>query len=121
MDAKQIEANIKARAALQELLEFVPDVLRGYAGASEDRFWELLAIEAASRVGKVLAEDGPVRGPMTEAEALMFEKEMVPRSYWPAGRVVGEVEPWQWIKVTEDVFSKALRRYLGSAHFRRRQ
>jgi hypothetical protein len=97
----------------------VPLVL---VGVDPERFWELLATEAAERIGMVLAADGPKskREQMSYQEAVEFEKTVIP---WgaQAGRKVAEVEPRYFLAVTEGRFPRDLQRYLKSTRFLERQ
>lgn len=111
-------ALIKARRAVAEILDLVPAATDG---CDEDRFWEILAEEAAARIGKVLAEDGPGGRPMSEPEAVAFEHSLVPPGYRYAGTEVGLVPVDYWVALTESEFRKQLIRYLRSRHFRRQQ
>lgn len=112
----EIQLNIAARKNAEEAIE----ALGGYTvGVNEERFWECLAIQAAARVGKVLTDEGPFRYPMTDEEARHWERTAIPRGQY-RGRRVGEVPPDYWGALADDVFSKNLRRYVQSDHYRRK-
>ena len=115
-DTDTLKRNIAARKNAEEAIAS----LKGYlVGVCEERFWECLAIMAAARIGKVLGDDGPCRFPMTDDEALRFENTTVPRGIH-RGFLVGRVAPDYWAALAEDGFSKQLRRYVQSDHFRRK-
>jgi hypothetical protein len=115
-----VEANVKARKAVREIIDdCVPCLI---AGVAEDRFWELLATEAAAHLGMVLVPDtlAARNAGMSDEDAMKFEKVKVP---WGAhaGREVREVEPRYWLAITEGEFQRRLAAYLRSRRFQERQ
>ncbi len=120
LDEATITANRDARTAAFEVLSFAPDMLKSFPKASIERFWEVLAAEAAGHIGKAIVEDGPQARTMTDDEAVAFEKELIPYGKY-AGHSVGSVESRYWLAITETDFTKKLTRYLRSPYFHRNQ
>lgn len=120
VDQATLEGNKKAREAVREILDdCVPCVIDG---VHTERFWELLAGEAAAKVDKVLVDDVPrdKRHTMSYHEAVEFERTIVPYGA-QAGLKVGEVLPRYFLAITEGEFPKKLAMYLKSTRFLERQ
>jgi hypothetical protein len=90
------------------------------SGADEERFWECLAKEAASRVGAVLADDGMVNKPMTDTEAEKFENTIRLNRGKHQGELVKDVPVSYLGAWLDDTFSRNMQRYLKSDRFRRK-
>lgn len=101
-----------------ELLDYAPDTLRAFPDANQERFWLLVAAEAAARIGKAIVDDGPLNSAMTEEQAVAFEREII-RFGMHQGKTVGEVSPDYWLGITETPFNKRLTKYLRSPYFNR--
>ena len=113
---KNIDARKKAEEAIEELELFIDSSI------SEERFWELIAEDAAAKAGRVLLVDGPGMKAMTYEQAIAFEKEIVPDNFKQhRGRRVRDVPHQYWLKITETVFNRKLARYLASTRFQELQ
>lgn len=113
----KIAKNVKAREAVDELLTFVPEVIKG---ADEERFWECLAKEAASHIGQVLADDGMVNKPMSDAEAEKFENTTRMSKGKFQGELIKDIDLNYLGAWLGDTFSRNMQRYLKSDRFRRK-
>jgi len=117
-ETESLKMNIRARKSVEELFEFVPDIIK-FNKVNEEVFWSRLAEQAAAKVGMVLTADNPTMA-MSEKDACNFEKEQVPYGKH-VGKKVGAVPPTYWVAFTESEFAKRLARYLRSPRFRNRQ
>lgn len=107
-----VAANITARQEAEALLSL--------AGEQSQRFWEIVADYAAS---KLPPKPVPVDRypPMTEQEAMHFEEESMPYGKHQGG-LVGMIDVDYLLFLTEgDEFSKRLKRYVKSKRFQDRQ
>lgn len=115
---KDLRRNVRCRQAVMELLSLAPDL--AVPPQDQDKFWELLAEEAAARVAKVLVEDKPMRIPMTDKEAQLFSQRTVPHGVHKGKRII-DVDPSYWLFLTEGDFQRELVLYVRSPFFRRLQ
>lgn len=110
---ERVLANIVARKAAQDFIKLAPEEY------DNDRFWETLATLAAAKVAKVVVDAGPGREAMTDVQAKRFEQTTIPRGAHK-GEKVGEVECGYWASLADDEFSRDLKRYVASEHFRKK-
>lgn len=78
---------------------------------------KLFSSHTSSSPGPEDVEDGDA---MSQAEAIRFERRLVPFGIYQ-GQRVGDVPISYWINITEHEFPRQLRRYLASRYFQSRQ
>lgn len=114
----QLKRNAEARKSARKLLDMANELVG--PEVSEERFWEILAEEAASRIGKVVADENPALLPMTDKEAAEFELTEFPYGAFK-GDVIIEIPVTYFLSITESPYHRKLMRYLKSKAFARRQ
>ena len=111
----KLEQRVTAGSAARDAIDFYSDSLP----EDEGHFWYTLANLAAARCGHVLAPDGPTTSPMSEAEAVKFERQMLPWGMHE-GKAVGDAPASYLAAIMDNKFSKQVARYVRSSHFKRR-
>ncbi len=114
-----MQRNVFAGKAVKELLTMVPTVLN--EDVEEGKFWEVLAMQAATRCGMALVtpKDAEAEA-MNDRDARSFEDIPVPYGTHKGERV-GDVSPRYFIGLLDGEFGRNLRRYVRSRRFRERQ
>lgn len=114
-----MQRNVFAGKAVKELLAMVPTVLG--EDVEEAKFWEVLAMQAASKCGMALVtpRDAGTTA-MDDKAARAFEDVAVPYG-GHKGERVGDVSPRYFIGLLDGEFGRNLRRYVASRRFRERQ
>ncbi len=102
-------SNIAARQAAQDLI--------ACAGEQPERFWEIVVKLATAKLPPV----PDPKPPMTEAEAVSFERTRIPYGKY-VGVTLGDVPVSYLLFIAEgDDFARQLRRYVKSRIFMDRQ
>jgi len=117
-EREAVKRRIAARQAAIEILEFAKESLN--ATMDEHRFWEVLAVEAAVRIDKIVVDDGPSSVPMSHEDAKKFERQTMPYGKH-VGDTVAEADGDYVDFLVNSEFARGLRRYVASKHFRKRQ
>lgn len=116
-DNEEIKARILARKAAEDLLTFVPDMIREHR-PDPAKFWMALANIVAHQVGMRLVEE--TQKEMGIEEALRFESETMNYGHYKDKRI-GDIPCSYFLFLTEGEFAKKLRRYVRSQRFMDRQ
>lgn len=123
-DQKRIQTNIASRERAEGLLEFADDFVDtvvsrfGDVKTDEKHFWKVVAEYAVERCDCVLVgkeEDTP----LTEEEAICFEKQTVPYGAYK-GQCVVEIDMDYFTEVMRGSFSKMVHRYMRSDRFKQK-
>jgi hypothetical protein len=119
-EQEQILRNINSRKRAEFIVSLAEEMVTEEGpDVVPERYWEVIATLAAKKIGRQLQEKAWAQPPMTMAEAVEFEKEVVPFGVH-SGKRVREVPLDYWVAITKSKFNDKLVRYMRSDHFQHR-